>query len=146
HRALARLHRRLKADEVHAPTTDLDDQFTGELLAAIEEYAVRVSSPAARALWRLEGRRLQRVAARYRPHWEKLRSPWEKHAIAPRPHLFEAEFGLGTESQAEPLVIRVEDVEVRIGGRIDRIDVTELPDGGLGFWVIDYKTGRSTYH
>jgi ATP-dependent helicase/nuclease subunit B len=32
---------------------------------------------------------------------------------------------------------------VRIGGRIDRVDIAELDDG-LGFWVIDYKTGRST--
>jgi ATP-dependent helicase/DNAse subunit B len=44
------------------------------------------------------------------------------------------------------LLIRVEGVDVRIGGRIDRIDVAELPDGTIGFWVIDYKSGRSAYY
>jgi ATP-dependent helicase/nuclease subunit B len=147
HRALARLHHRLKSDEVHAPTPELDDRFTAELRGAIEEYAGRVSSPAAQALWRLEGRRLERAAARYRLHWEKFQSPWREHGSVPRPHWFEAEFGLDpAASPHPPLVLRVDGVEVRIGGRIDRIDITELPDGSLGFWVIDYKTGRSIYY
>ncbi len=33
-------------------------------------------------------------------------------------------------------------MEVRVSGRIDRVDVAEL-EGGVGFWIIDYKTGRS---
>src|SRR5262249_58412998 len=37
------------------------------------------------------------------------------------------------------------DVEVRVSGRIDRVDVTELP-GGVGYWVIDYKTGRAEHY
>ena len=43
------------------------------------------------------------------------------------------------------LVIRVDDVEVRISGRIDRVDVAQLDDG-LGFWIIDYKTGRAGHY
>jgi ATP-dependent helicase/DNAse subunit B len=146
HRALSRLHHRLKADEIHAPTPELDDRLVAELRGAVEEYAGRVSSPAAQALWRLEGRRLERAAARYRLHWEKFQAPWNEHALTPQPHVFEAEFGLGEGAPAGPLVIRVDGVEVRIGGRIDRIDITNLPDGGVGFWVIDYKTGRSAYY
>ena len=44
-----------------------------------------------------------------------------------------------------PLVLRLDDVVVRISGRIDRVDVAELGDG-LGFWIIDYKTGRSQHY
>ena len=36
-------------------------------------------------------------------------------------------------------------MEVRISGRIDRVDVAELSDG-VGFWIIDYKTGSSTHY
>jgi ATP-dependent helicase/DNAse subunit B len=43
---------------------------------------------------------------------------------------------------AGPLVIADDGQEVRISGRIDRVDIAELPDGSLGFWIIDYKTGR----
>jgi RecB family exonuclease len=45
-----------------------------------------------------------------------------------------------------PLIIQFGAIEVRIGGRIDRIDVTEFEDGSIGFWVIDYKTGRGNHH
>jgi ATP-dependent helicase/nuclease subunit B len=46
------------------------------------------------------------------------------------------------ENVPDPLVILVGDVEVRVGGRIDRIDLTEVGEA-VGFWVIDYKTGRA---
>jgi len=63
------------------------------------------------------------------------------------PHLVEAGFGLppedGKNKPAGPLIVSVGGVEIRIGGRIDRVDIAEL-DGELGFWVIDYKTGRAT--
>ena len=42
-------------------------------------------------------------------------------------------------------MIQVGGVEVRVGGRIDRVDVAELDDG-VGFWVIDYKTGRPAHY
>ena len=45
--------------------------------------------------------------------------------------------------QASPVV---DGVEVRISGRIDRVDVAELDNGELGFWIIDYKTGRSSHY
>src|SRR5262249_58429500 len=41
---------------------------------------------------------------------------------------------------------RSDELEVRISGRIDRVDVAELPDGSVGFWVIDYKTGRASHY
>ncbi|HEY1381341.1 MAG TPA: PD-(D/E)XK nuclease family protein [Gemmataceae bacterium] len=146
HRALARLHARLKQRDAQAPTEELAGDLVAELRAAIDEYAARVSSPAAQALWRLEGERLERAAARYGLHWRSFQAAWQDHALTPRPHAFEVDFGLGGPSDPGPLVVRHGDVEVRIGGRIDRIDVAEFDDGTQGFWVIDYKTGRGKYH
>jgi ATP-dependent helicase/nuclease subunit B len=150
HRALSRLHRRLQGEELHEPTPEVDERLAAEVADAVEEYAARVSSPAAQALWRLEGRRLRRAALRYRLHWEKYLDPWRKQQLAPRPHHFEVDFGLpaegGDATPYDPLVVRVDGIEVRIGGRIDRVDVVDLPDGARGFWVIDYKTGRGAYY
>ena len=42
-------------------------------------------------------------------------------------------------------MVRIDEVEVRVSGRIDRVDTTELDDG-VGFWIIDYKTGSSTHY
>jgi hypothetical protein len=134
----------------------LPDHVGPDLLAeidkAVQEYADRAPSLASRRLWELEGKRLHRSAAKYRGHWDKFLDPWRKEKAVLDPQLLEADFGLpaaGPQVQAPapvegvaPLVITVGGVEVRVGGRIDRVDVAELPDG-LGFWVIDYKTGRA---
>jgi ATP-dependent helicase/nuclease subunit B len=147
HRALSRFHEKLKTENIPSSAEDLSERLVAELRRAVGEYAARVSSPAAKMLWRLEGRRLERAAERYGPHWDKFRKPWKGQTPAPQPHAFEVDFGLGGKPSATgPLVIRHESIEIRIGGRIDRIDVTEFEDGTLGFWVIDYKTGRSGYY
>jgi hypothetical protein len=44
------------------------------------------------------------------------------------------------------LILRAGGVEVRISGRIDRVDVAELAGGEVGFWVIDYKTGKGEHY
>jgi hypothetical protein len=69
--------------------------------------------------------------------------------VRPRPEFFEVGFGLPShdgETVYPPLVLAGGGVEIRISGRIDRVDVAELPGGGVGFWIIDYKTGRSAYY
>jgi RecB family exonuclease len=156
HRALARLHRKLAEPGADVTRAKLPETVGPELLIeidrAVEEYAARAPSPASRKLWQLEGKRLHRSAEKYRGHWEDFLGPWRKAGAPLDPRLLEADFGLTgpapqvqTAAESEgvaPLVISVGGVEVRIGGRIDRVDVAEL-DGGLGFWVIDYKTGRS---
>jgi RecB family exonuclease len=68
--------------------------------------------------------------------------------VTPRPHFFEVDFGLPVpegQTANEPLLLQVGGVEMRISGRIDRVDVADLDDG-CGFWIIDYKTGRSTHY
>jgi RecB family exonuclease len=133
----------LKAEGIPVSATDLNERLVAELRRAVGEYAGRVSSPTTKMLWRLEGQRLERAAERYAPHWDKFRKPWQDRAAVPAPHAFEVDFGL---AGTAPLVIRSGSIEVRIGGRIDRIDITEFEDGTIGFWVIDYKTGRSAYY
>jgi RecB family exonuclease len=148
HRALARLHTALRQAGVHQPEEAVDAHLHARLEEAVNECAAH-ASPAAEALWRLEGRRLQRLARRYRSHWQKFVEPWLPRGVRPRPEFFEVGFGLPDAEGATPhgpLVITGAEAEVRISGRIDRVDVAELPGGGVGFWVIDYKTGRSAHY
>jgi ATP-dependent helicase/DNAse subunit B len=142
HRALARLHQQLSADGVNRPTEEVSKRLLQKLEEAVGEYIVRAPSPASKELWRLEGERLQRAAARYGSQWQQFVEPWLEHKLVPCPFRFEVDFGCSAaDGQAlGPLTIRVDGIEVQIGGRIDRIDVAELPDG-VGFWIIDYKTG-----
>jgi ATP-dependent helicase/DNAse subunit B len=148
HRALARLHTQLRAEEVHTPGEAVERYLLTRLTEAVEEYVARAPSPASKTLWRLEGQRLLRAGARYRGHWEKFLEPWRPLGVAPRPAFFEVDFGLpGPEGTVPvgPLVIRTDGVEVRVSGRIDRVDVADLGEGA-GFWIIDYKTGRSAHY
>jgi ATP-dependent helicase/nuclease subunit B len=148
HRAMARLHRKLKASGVHGPTDAVTQDVTREMTEAVEEDVRRAPSPAAKELWRLEGRRLVRTAERYVAQWRKFLKPWLERGVSPQPDLFEADFGLPTADGSPPvgpLVVRIDDVEVRVSGRIDRVDLVELDDG-VGFWIIDYKTGRSGHY
>ena len=50
HRALARLHTRLRAAGIHHPEESVDDHICARLAEAVEECAVR-ASPAGEALW-----------------------------------------------------------------------------------------------
>jgi ATP-dependent helicase/DNAse subunit B len=148
HRALSRLHQQLKAADIHQPTEAVDGPVLERLKEAVEECVARAPSPASKTLWRLEGQRLLRLGARYRGHWQKFIEPWLPHEVVPRPHFFEVDFGLPAANEvpvAQALVLRAGDVEVRVSGRIDRVDVAELRDG-LGFWIVDYKTGNSSHY
>jgi ATP-dependent helicase/DNAse subunit B len=148
HRALSRLHLHLQEAGVHEPAEIVDASLQQRLDEAVQEYAERAGSPASKVLWHLEGQRLKRQAVRYRPHWQKFVEPWKPLAVRPRPHFFETGFGMPStngEETVAALVIRVDGEEVRLRGRIDRVDIVELEDG-IGFWVIDYKTGRSGHY
>jgi RecB family exonuclease len=156
HRALARLHRHVDPEVVRTTLPEnIDEELLTRLDEAVREYAERAPSPAAKKLWELEGRRLRRSAAKYREHWDEFLEPWRKEGTVLTPQLLEADFGLPSGNRPiqsptsrdviAPLTIQVGDVEVRIGGRIDRVDVAELR-GELGFWIVDYKTGRSAHY
>ncbi|MCI0702471.1 MAG: PD-(D/E)XK nuclease family protein [Planctomycetia bacterium] len=148
HRALARFHKWVNENVPQTlASAELPEAMTDELqrhiAKAVGEYAARAPSRASRELWLLEGKRLARAAARYRDHWHEFRKPWMEKKSTPAPFALEADFGVPGENVPDPLVLTVGNVEVRIGGRIDRVDVAEA-GGETGFWVIDYKTGRAT--
>lgn len=145
HRALAWLHRRLRDDGVHAPTEIVDTLLLERLDQEVVDHA-RHASLAAEALWRLEGLRLRRKAAKYRQHWQAFLAPWAELQLRPQPHYLEKSFGMEPaegEEPLPPLVIDAGDLAVRLGGRIDRVDIAET-EHGVFFWIVDYKTGRSS--
>jgi RecB family exonuclease len=149
HRALSRLHRQLKDAGIHQPADGLDEQVRQRLSEAIAEDVARAPGPASKRLWELEGQRMLRVSRRYPEQWQQLVAPWLEHDVRPRPFFFEVDFGLPAEDGAGapygPLVIRGGDIEVRVSGRIDRVDVAEAR-GETYFWIIDYKTGRGEHY
>ncbi|MBI1918205.1 MAG: exodeoxyribonuclease V subunit gamma [Planctomycetes bacterium] len=150
HRALSRLHRQLREAGVHEPAEGVDAHVLERFREAIAEDIERAPGPASKALWTLEGERLLRVAARYRGQWQEFVKPWATLEVRPEPYFFEIDFGLPVDSEVPaalhgPLVIRGDELEVRISGRIDRVDVAKL-GGDLGFWIIDYKTGRAEHY
>jgi ATP-dependent helicase/nuclease subunit B len=153
HRALARFHRELRDQNKISETMDglneaVSAKLTQDLDTAIDEYMKRAPSDAAQVLWQLEGRRLKRFSSRYHQQWESFAGPWREKSVTPAPLHLEVDFGLAKYTPegvridpANPaLTIQIGDVEVRIGGRIDRVDVAELKEGA-GFWIVDYKTG-----
>jgi ATP-dependent helicase/DNAse subunit B len=142
HRALAWLHRHLKERGIVGPAAEVDRLLRERLDEEVRAHAGHASR-AAEALWQIEGRRLQRKAARYRADWEKFVGTWAELEIAPRPEYLEKGFGMADgDGESPPLVIADGDVEVRLGGRIDRVDVAET-GAGTFFVIVDYKTGRS---
>ncbi len=147
HRALAGLHRTLKERGIDTPTADVDRLIREHLDKEVKQHAGHAGR-AAEALWQIEGRRLQRRAARYRGHWEKFLATWAELELVPRPEHLEKAFGMADrkgQPPAVPLVIQGDGIEVRLGGRIDRVDVAETAAGRF-FWIVDYKTGRSGYY
>jgi ATP-dependent helicase/DNAse subunit B len=145
HRALSRLHSQLRASGIDQPSDVIDEMLSERLAHAVKELAVH-ASPAGAVLWDLEGRRLQKRGARYRRDWRAFLDQWREIDVLPKPAHFEKGFGLPAEpgeEMAGPLVIQSNGIEVRIGGRIDRVDVAQS-NGHMLFCIIDYKTGRSS--
>lgn len=127
HRALTRLHRGQQR------RGQVADRLSAELAFAIGEYADRAGSRTTKILWQLELERLQRSANNYANQLAAHNEAW-------------SDFGkTRTELLEEPyaIVVEVGSQRMKLGGRMDRIDVIETDAGAIGFLVIDYKTGRS---
>ena len=142
HRAMARLHR----DDGDATT--FPDELAKHLDDVVAESQDKAAGPVERKLWELEGRRLARIAKRYAKQCDKFDKPWVKLNVAPKPCFLEPALGVQAEEGAKQwpdLVLERDGIRVKIGGRIDRVDAVEL-DGEVGFWVIDYKTGKGGYY
>mgnify|MGYP001211918261 CR=1 FL=1 len=149
HRALARLHRRRRDVGRHQPDEELTDELIRDIDSAVDEMAVRSGSAAGRELWRLEGRWLHRAAQRYASQWSRFLESWRQFAIEPQPAEFELDFtaaGDGEQPRRHPLRIADGGESACVSGRVDRLDIAELPDGAKGFFVFDYKTGRGDWY
>lgn len=147
HRALAKFHGRHTAALPSELPIELQTELEADMMAAVGQYAERAASDAGRVLWELEGQRLVRQMRHYRRQWGEFRSAWQPKSAEPTPTYLEADFGvtpIGSAERKPSLDLVIGQSIIRIGGRIDRIDVSRLPDESLGYWIIDYKTGRGT--
>ncbi|MEK6233589.1 MAG: exodeoxyribonuclease V subunit gamma, partial [Planctomycetales bacterium] len=139
HDALARMHRRIN-EEAKEPITPCD--YERETLQSYFEEAVEQSivrpdrdDALASALLELERRRMTEWETLYLDQHQSYDASKDSSAAGIRPAYFEVAFGLSREeelpadhqlSTVEPLVLSRADEQVKIGGRIDRVDVGEI--------------------
>ncbi len=154
HEVLARLHRELIGDDPEGPLLPAGVS-PGELRLATR-FTELVSEELGRrperddlqaALLRLERRVLGDLAESYQQQWNQyVKKGVETLSTASLPARFESGFGEPSraEGSPQPMIAALElgspGGPIRIGGRIDRIDLTEAATDRL-FVVIDYKTG-----
>jgi ATP-dependent helicase/DNAse subunit B len=157
HEVLAKLHRemialesRLQAAPAEAGTpTDIGRKFRELLHEALWRRPAATELQA--ALREIEERVLAEWGASYAEQWQAYQlAAQEKWSVPPMPTHLEIGFGHPGGSSAEtehetitPSLVIGDGVDaIRIGGRIDRIDVGEVA-GQRSFSVIDYKTGKA---
>ena len=152
HDVLADLHRVLVEESENAPDGEArprGEEITKRFQTLLEEKlrARPVASQVQQALQRIEQRLLAEWGDAYGRQWDEYVAglPREENA-PPLPARFETAFGTprpGSEPAAKnlpPLVFGAGPEAVRVGGRIDRIDVGQV-EGRTVYTVIDYKTG-----
>jgi ATP-dependent helicase/nuclease subunit B len=155
HEILADLHRMLferhKSAGGQRPEAARGEEISAMFRRLLEEK-LKKRAPASRvheALQRIEQRLLEEWGIAYGRQWDDYLAGLPRDFdVTPLPARFETPFGsppAGAASAGEeskPLVIGTGADAVRIGGRIDRIDIGRAA-GSAVFAVIDYKTGRS---
>jgi ATP-dependent helicase/DNAse subunit B len=149
HAALAAAHRAINAAaQTFAAPGEAEEAFRRgyrEQLDALKEQ-MRRDTPLDDALLAIDAKLLADLLDVY---LEQHRE-YDELAAALRPAHFEVSFGLEAEEDAftdplstlEPLLLRDGDEEIRIGGRIDRIDLVADEANAVRFGVVDYKTGK----
>ena len=149
HAALARFYIRRRRQGAGVAQLESQDpaRLRAEMARAVKEvFASR--SPAGEgglpALWKVQQEEIgERLAAYLAAEVARCRTS----ALTVEPRLFEWAFGTRRRpaddplSVAEPLVIDSPSGDVRIGGRIDRVDLLSSDKGPEGIAVIDYKSG-----
>ncbi len=154
HEVLADLHRALfESPEVAAGRggvprgEDVATRFQTLLKEKLHSHLP--ASQVHEALHRVEERLLAEWGLAYGRQWDEFVASLPQGAGVPvLPAQFEVPFGAAPHGAgvgprtSSPLVFGEGREAVRVGGRIDRIDVGR-DEGGTVFTVIDYKTGRS---
>jgi RecB family exonuclease len=118
-------------------TADQDlDQIAGIVTDSVLNREPSYATDLDMGLWEIERGRLIRTIA----HYVLQRRAYERDGeLRSTPHLFELNFG---EEDAPHPVLELAHGgrKLKLGGRIDRIDLVETPDGPR-FRIIDYKSG-----
>jgi ATP-dependent helicase/DNAse subunit B len=155
HDVLADLHRVLleKRETASEGEARLRGEDVGQMFQKLLEEKLRArfaASHVQQALERIEQRLLAEWGVAYGQQWDEFVTGLPREGnTPPLPARFETAFGTprtGSEPVSEnlpPLVFGSGSEAVRVGGRIDRIDVGQV-DGRTVYTVIDYKTGRSS--
>lgn len=157
HDTLANLHQQLNHRH-HRFTSP--GEFSAEEIEALYHQVLkqlvqleRVDDPYSEALLQIEHRQLARLGSEYLQQ-HRIYDTYSQDFEQPlRPAHFELSFGLKITqgdradplSTTEPLVLRQEDQEVRLAGRIDRLDRGQA-GGREVFNIIDYKTGGGSHY
>lgn len=154
HFVLAELHRwlRQRADGLASPAAVPREELLAEY-AALLQRAMHVFVPAAdrsMPLWDLERRLLLEWGSAYPEQHAGYEQACANKGVVLEPAYFELSFGMTREaapelkadslSVADPLILGEGPGEVRVCGRIDRVDVGRC-GGRVVFNVVDYKTG-----
>src|SRR5258708_28013696 len=153
HEVLADLHRTLfEARETAGGSRDVPrgEDVATRFQSLLREKLHRhvAASQVHDALHRIEQRLLEEWGLAYGRQWDEFVAGLPRDADAPAlPAQFEVPFGSAPQGpgraplESKPLVFGQGREAVRVGGRIDRIDVGRDVSGTV-FTVIDYKTGR----
>ncbi len=153
HDVLAELHRALfEARETAGAQPEIPpgEEIAADFQKLLGEKLGR-RAPASQvhaALQQIEQRLLAEWGIVYGRQWDEYVAGLPRDGDSPPlPSRFETAFGsttrgeAATASDSKPLVFGTGPAAVRVGGRIDRIDVGRV-GGQTIFTVIDYKTGR----
>jgi ATP-dependent helicase/DNAse subunit B len=153
HRVLAEFHRR--APEIFGSRTSLSQQDAAKFATEFEnvlEALVRATPHhgVEAALVELDRRQILQWGPRYHAEHGKYDAAWSQLDGPLAPAYFEWRFGPprsdesdfeDPRSTSEPFLLDVGQEQIRITGRVDRIDIGESA-GRRVYSVIDYKSGR----
>ncbi len=150
HDVLAAVHRRLLEEPQVARS--LSTLSADEFAAMLQEELARLLDVAEAdrtvggAMRVIDRRRLTSDLGGYVDSHQEYDAKWSGFSNPPAPKHFEVSFGLDAApedplSTTNPLVLHVQNESIKVGGRIDRIDLGEVA-GELVFNVLDYKTGQ----
>jgi ATP-dependent helicase/nuclease subunit B len=153
HRVLANVHRQLQTSDGDSATFS---QREPAVVAAAFERALEAelgTTPRAGldgALDELDRRQIVKWSELYLDQHNAYDESWRALDRPPLPTYFEFRFGPprpeetegeDPRSTAEPFLLKIGDEQIRITGRIDRVDVGQV-GGQTVFNVIDYKSGK----
>ena len=143
HSLLARLYRRQEQ-----PTGE--EEMAEAFLACLAEVQQSMRGDGfERSLQAIEALEIESWANTFAEQVGIYRQMWGDLEEAPKAAALEARFGPSSREEElpddrlatdEPFVFRADGIEVRLTGRIDRLDVSRVADDEV-FIVIDYKTG-----